>query len=274
MPISQKIRIRSLFRGKPLRRLQREYCQRAYSWPQRNLLIIALPKSGSSWLYRMVQRVPGYVHWEPEYLKFLWHDLHYDYAEQSPPGYTVTRTHTRPTDENVRIIRRSGRRHTILLRDLRDVAISWCFYVANSDDHRLHRLYAAMSPSDRLTYFMKTMLPEFTFWAEGWIDRHDPTSALLVRYEDLRADTPGQMQSILRHYGITLPDEQISWIVQRHSFRNETGRDPGQEDATDFNRKAAVGDWTNHFNDEHRDAFKRIAGQALIRLGYETDLNW
>jgi hypothetical protein len=39
-------------------------------------------------------------------------------------------------------------------------------------------------------------------------------------------------------------------------------------------RKGAIGDWRNHFGEEHRAAFKELAGPQLIALGYERDLDW
>jgi len=39
-------------------------------------------------------------------------------------------------------------------------------------------------------------------------------------------------------------------------------------------RGGRVGDWRNHFTDEHKTLFKSLAGDTLIRLGYETSHNW
>ncbi|MGH2703243.1 MAG: sulfotransferase domain-containing protein, partial [Actinomycetota bacterium] len=39
-------------------------------------------------------------------------------------------------------------------------------------------------------------------------------------------------------------------------------------------RRGQIGDWRNHFNEDHKEAFKKMAGDTLIRLGYEHDLNW
>jgi hypothetical protein len=39
-------------------------------------------------------------------------------------------------------------------------------------------------------------------------------------------------------------------------------------------RKGTIGDWRNHFEPEHKTAFRELAGQALIELGYEKDMDW
>jgi hypothetical protein len=52
------------------------------------------------------------------------------------------------------------------------------------------------------------------------------------------------------------------------------GRERGQEDPSSFYRKGVAGDWKNHFSKEDRRVFKEEAGELLIRLGYEDDLDW
>ena len=39
-------------------------------------------------------------------------------------------------------------------------------------------------------------------------------------------------------------------------------------------RQGQIGSWKNCFNPIHKICFKKIAGQLLIDLGYENDLNW
>src|SRR5256885_15665980 len=36
-------------------------------------------------------------------------------------------------------------------------------------------------------------------------------------------------------------------------------------------RKGQVGDWRNHFNDEHQQEFDRVARRHLAALGYDRD---
>ncbi len=39
-------------------------------------------------------------------------------------------------------------------------------------------------------------------------------------------------------------------------------------------RKGKIGGWRESFTDEHKHLFKEIAGDLLIRLGYEADFDW
>lgn len=262
------------FRGKPFRRIQRALYQRVYSYPIRNLLVIGQPKSGSTWLEQMLLDIPGFLRWMPNYIKFEKHDLQPSWLSGPPTGYTVTKTHTRPTDENLRIIHAAARPYVVLLRDLRDIAVSWCFYVGNTPDHPRHSIVAPLDTNARLDYFIDAMLPEFAFWSTTWLTRHDPRLGLIMKYESMLADCPRQLAAILTHYGINLPAHEVARIAQSHAFAARTGRRPGQEDATAFNRKGVRGDWVNHFSPAHKAAFKRTAPAVLQQLGYESSEDW
>ncbi|HYZ05733.1 MAG TPA: sulfotransferase domain-containing protein, partial [Rubrobacter sp.] len=52
------------------------------------------------------------------------------------------------------------------------------------------------------------------------------------------------------------------------------GRTQGEEASSSFYRKGIAGDWKNHFTEKDRRVFKEEAGELLIQLGYEEDLDW
>jgi hypothetical protein len=63
--------------------------------------------------------------------------------------------------------------------------------------------------------------------------------------------------------------------VEAASFeRLSEGREQGQEDTSSFYRKGVAGDWKNHFTERDKRIFKKEAGELLIELGYERDLDW
>jgi hypothetical protein len=39
-------------------------------------------------------------------------------------------------------------------------------------------------------------------------------------------------------------------------------------------RSGKTGGWREHFTDEHKQLFKDVAGDLLIKLGYEKNNNW
>lgn len=73
----------------------------------------------------------------------------------------------------------------------------------------------------------------------------------------------GEIANIARHVGVSLTPDQVREVAAKLF---------GQGSKT-F-RRGQIGSWREHFNDEHKEAFKRVAGQYLIELGYERDLDW
>jgi len=63
-------------------------------------------------------------------------------------------------------------------------------------------------------------------------------------------------------------------IVKECSFKNITKRELGEEDPKSHLRKGTPGDWKNHFTERHKEEFKRLFDDVLIKLGYEKDNNW
>jgi len=257
------------FRGKPFRRIQREYYQRVYHYPHRNLLAIGQQKSGSTWLLRMLCDIPGYLRWTPNNIKFEKADLRLSDFVPPAAGYTVTKVHTPPTQENLDIIRATNRPYVVLIRDLRDICVSFSHYVHITPDHPRHDITQGMTIPQTIDYFINEMLQRYADWQGGWIEHIHPAQGLLIRYEDLLADPHAGLARLLDHYQITLKPEEARAIIDRHSFKRATGRAPGQEDNSSFNRKGVAGDWRNHFTPEHRAAFLKIAGSVMRRADYD-----
>ncbi len=267
-------------RGKPLRLVQRAIAQRAYDYPHRNLLLIGQPKSGSTWLLRMVMETPGYLKWVPETVKLgLPHDLRQEDFVPPPVGYTITKSHTMATRENVNVVRATARPFVVLCRDPRDLAVSWAYYVGlPGRSHWGWPEAVELGVEERISFYIERVLPKQSQWALGWrraIDEELPAGqGLFVRYEEMLADVRSVMARVAEHLALRWTDEMLEAITQKHSFERATGRKPGEGDGKQFNRKGISGDWRNHFSPEQIEAFKRVGGQRLIELGYESGLDW
>ncbi len=254
----RKLRRRYLpaaLRGKPLRRLEREFAQRLYRHPHRNLLVIGQQKSGSTWLEKMLCDLPGYVRWVPSNIKFGRADLRRSDFDPPPPGYTVTKVHTPPSEANLGVVHSLGRPYVVLTRDLRDIAVSWSFYVLNTPDHHRHADIRGLPVERVIDYFIEQRLPEYAWWQAEWARRLDAELGLMIRYEDLLDDTVGVFARVVEHLGVRTRPNRLTGIVERHAFARVTGRKPGQEDQTSFNRKGVAGDWRNHLSPEQASAF-------------------
>jgi len=173
-------------------------------------------------------------------------------------------------------------------RDGRDVMVSW--YHQQLISHEWNELQVARSQRELPLEDYEDVyanLPAFIEYAStrphspsfSWADFvrrwHDRKDVVHVRYEDLRTDTAGELQRIVRGLaGKQLSPQETSAIAREFSFERQAGRQPGEEDSRSFLRKGVVGDWRNHFSPETREIFDRYAGEELILLGYERDRTW
>jgi hypothetical protein len=96
-----------------------------------------------------------------------------------------------------------------------------------------------------------------------------------VRYEDLLEHPHQEVGRLLAFLGVDTEGKLVERCVSSASFEKlSKGRERGQEDPSSFYRKGVAGDWKNYFTEEDRRIFKEEAGELLIRLGYERDLDW
>jgi hypothetical protein len=96
-----------------------------------------------------------------------------------------------------------------------------------------------------------------------------------VRYEDLLEHPKEEVERLLGFLGVDTEEALVEHCVSQASFEKlSKGRERGEEDPSSFYRKGIAGDWKNYFTEEDRRVFKEEAGELLIRLGYEEDLDW
>lgn len=103
----------------------------------------------------------------------------------------------------------------------------------------------------------------------------DNVNVKIYKFEDVFG--PDQLvflKDIFSHCRISLPDPDIQYLVDHYSFKNISGRRAGTEDQKHHYRKGVSGDWRNYFSEEHKQRFNLEAGEFLIALGYEQNLNW
>ncbi|MEM8757572.1 MAG: sulfotransferase domain-containing protein [Planctomycetota bacterium] len=93
--------------------------------------------------------------------------------------------------------------------------------------------------------------------AERWTD-----PLMQVRYEDLHANTPGELGRLFEFLGLD------AGKADAVSPSTRTAAGFANENPADFYRKGAVGDWHNYDTPAFRSAFDTHAGEAAARSGY------
>lgn len=268
--------------------LQARNCRQGYrQFGQRyaqNLLFIAgLPKSGTTWLEKMVASYPGFHELLiPDVAAYELatggshdYDLPTDIFSRFKQMLVVSKMHVHGSPHNVNLLHDANVRYVVLYRDLRDVAISYYFYVRQTPWHPEYPIYASLSLSEGLQTFAERTLLPFAAWVCSWHQNHDPTMSLLLRYEELLEAPINVMTQVAQHFELDSAPETIEKIVQTHRFeRLSGGRKQGRQSQNSFFRKGVAGDWQNHLTAETKESYKQLIGEFLIEFGYEDDKSW
>ena len=163
-----------------------------------------------------------------------------------------------------------------IFRDPRDVVVSHVFYVTEIEKHHVHHSYYQSLPNldERLKVSIlgrPDASVEFPNVAErfapylGWLSQ---PYVLKLHFEDLihkRIETLGR---ILDHFLARAPVQVDRSQTLKHL---EKAIEPSKSPTF---RSGKTGEWAKYFTAEHKDLFKQVAGDLLIRLGYETNADW
>jgi hypothetical protein len=201
---------------------------------------------------------------------------------RASPG-EICRGHLGADPRVVEFLERERFVHLFGYRDPRDVVVSLLHWWERHDEiESWPFLYFGSldSPAERLRFLIEG-------WPEGLSDSRFPAECdypnigarfaefapwlsnphcLAVRFEDL-VDDRTKAEAYRRIAAAVFPDADPDATVARM----EAGSAP--EGSRTF-RAGRSGDWRETFEPEHVAAMKRCAGQLLIDLGYEKDLDW
>jgi hypothetical protein len=171
-----------------------------------------------------------------------------------------------------------------IFRDPRDVVVSHVFYVTDMEEHHVHHDYYQTLPDfnarlnvsilgrpDANTRPEHSRRVEFSNIADrfvpylGWLDQ---PPVLNIHFEDLINDRPAVLTRIMDHFLARVPLQTPRELILDAL---ESSINPGKSPTF---RSGKTGEWKKHFTDEHKKIFKEVAGDLLIRLGYERDNDW
>lgn len=92
-----------------------------------------------------------------------------------------------------------------------------------------------------------------------------------LSYEDLLMSPEKHMTAIFELLGASADKETVSLCIENNDFERLAERSQGKEDSGSFFRKGVAGDWRNVFTESDRQIYEDIAGETLLRMGYDID---
>lgn len=109
----------------------------------------------------------------------------------------------------------------LIVRDPRDVATSLAHHIGQTVDQAIDFMGSRDSSfsgrRDRQQQQLRQHLPSWAGYNAGWIDQRD-LPVLVVRYEDLQADTPGVLQRALAFAGIEVSEAECERAARFADF--------------------------------------------------------
>jgi hypothetical protein len=163
-----------------------------------------------------------------------------------------------------------------IFRDPRDVVVSHVFYVTDMEARHVHHDYYQSLPdfNARLSVSIlgrpKAEI-EFPDIAErfapylGWLDQ---PAVMTIHFEDLIHDRPGTLNRLIDHLLVRAP---LRAPRERILESLETSINPKRSPTF---RSGKTGEWRKYFTEEHKQIFKDVVGDLLVRLGYEENNDW
>jgi hypothetical protein len=179
--------------------------------------------------------------------------------------------------ENTAFLCKPDRVNYFLYRDPRDMLVSQVFFATDIyEEHGMHeyykslpdfgeRLKVAITGIDHEGLHMVSVKQRY----EGVFEWLGQKQVLCIRFEDLITHRDATLNAMLDEvektgYQIPTPRSQTLTILveaiqpkKSHTFRS-----------------GKTGSWREHFTEEHKKLFKDVAGDLLLRLGYEKGNEW
>ena len=163
-----------------------------------------------------------------------------------------------------------------IFRDPRDVVVSHVFYVTDMEARHVHHDYYQSLPdfNARLTVSIlgrpdagiefPDIAARFAPYL-GWLDRPE---VLSLHFEDLINDRLATLTLIADHLLARLPLTAPKATILDAL---ESAINPSKSPTF---RSGKTGEWRKHFTEEHKRVFKEVAGELLVKLGYEKSNEW
>lgn len=260
----------------------------------KNLVICnSYPKSGTHLLYQILYSTPGLKQWDDiisvqALCGIMNTPNHIRWKLGSAPDQSIVRSHLMYSQQILDIFSEHRCKLLFIYRDLRDVTVSHARWVTKEEQIFLHDIYQQESSFDKQLMNSIVGVPvgtpfssnlsqpniaqDFSRW-HGWLQHPDTLS---IKFENLVGERGGGcedkrlhiVEQIMDHLQVTMSAEEIKTKFGSYAMN------PEESHTFKKGGRGSIGGWKKYFNDDHKAEFKKIAGNFLIELGYETSLDW
>lgn len=180
-----------------------------------------------------------------------------------------------------------------IVRDGRDVLISERFrnfveeskFLTADDKHIIEDLRKSQAPftDGARSIFTEAFIRNI---ASRWVNDLNESDAEVqrlytnqyqsLRYEDLLENPFAEMTKLWKFLGVKKINKTLEKAIKGEMSSNpdEQWQAKRNEEIASFLPKGQAGNWQRLFTEKDKSVFKDVAGEMLIKWGYEKDLNW
>jgi hypothetical protein len=175
-----------------------------------------------------------------------------------------------------------------LVRDGRDVLTSGVFHWFNKQpanvaltDFEIQRREAFLGKTvEKPERFFQDK--EIQQWVNEWqqplltIEKAKQNhNVKIISYENMLQNTQEVLTECLSFLSAKTTQKELDYCIEAGNFNKMSkGRKQGEAKHNAHVRKGVSGDWENYFTYEDGKLFNEIAGDTLIKFGYEENENW
>ena len=266
--------------------------------PENIVWIFGSGRSGNTWLSSMMEDIKGHAVWREPNVGFLFGYTYYVWAHEGQRGaknfilgrhkeswlrsirnFVLDEATTRfpglGQDEYLVVKEPNGSigaplliealpesRMIFLVRDPRDVVASSMDAHRKGSWHYERRNMHTSLVDEQPDAFVEKRAHKYLWYVGNSKLAYDAHwgPKVLVKYEELRADTLGTMKRIYSTLGIPVDERQLELAVKKHSWESIPEEEKGEGK---FHRKATPGGWREDLTPEQIETVERITAPLL-----------
>jgi hypothetical protein len=240
----------------------------------------SVPKSGTHLLKQIMSGVPGMKQQPDEFYEGYPRDLQPHEARFSllEKGHFVS-GHVYYSPQYAAMLKRNNIKPIFLTRDLRDIVVSYTYFIVGPYPYHPLREYMLRLGSRKEQFLalirgVRTdtiQYPDIGSWYQQFHGWSGDAGVCKLTFEQLTASKAIRREAL----------ERLLLFLSEHKMEPQPPRTVLKEmerrvvpsDSFTF-RKGVSGEWKHEFDDEVKQSFKQTAGKWLIADGYEKNNDW
>jgi hypothetical protein len=250
--------------------------------PLQPFIMNSIPKSGTHLLKQMLKSIPHVRH-NPynEFYEGYPRDLQRHYHQLSQMrSNEFGAGHIFYSPEWSSMLKQLGMKHIFLSRDPRDIIVSFTYFIVEKYPyHPLHSYFKEDLKTNKQRYMClihgvkkeKIKYPSIDEWIgrfQKWIK---DSNTLSITFEDLMNSPDSRTKTITTIVNYLWKGLRPPVSIPQMVSVMERNMAPDQ--SLTF-RSGKKGSWKHEFDEETKEAFKKVTGNLLIELGYEKNQQW